>query len=144
VAALTSNDISVFELLSSGAVQRLAEHLTGRDLAAGAEEGGGGGGGEARDAALLRRLGAFVELLLAPGTASSPPLLALMRKLLSALASVEAFPVVRGCLAVVLGRPPAACCGCGGGAAGAGNGGARGAGRGPRARALPHCTHPRR
>jgi hypothetical protein len=85
IDALTSSSISVFELLSSGAVQRLNDYLMGRDLAADAKD---------RDSELLQRLAAFVELVLAPGTASSPPLLALVRKLLTALGSVEAFPVV--------------------------------------------------
>lgn len=91
---LTAADLSVFELLTSGAVRALTEYLRGVDLPAGAA-------GAKRDELLLRRLRAFgVQALSMDGAGGSggadtgPPMLALVRKLQSALASTEAFPVV--------------------------------------------------
>ena len=49
--------------------------------------------GDADGSQLLRRLHAFAEATLAPGTGSSPALLALVRKLQDGLAAVESFPV---------------------------------------------------
>ncbi|KAJ9527361.1 hypothetical protein QJQ45_025630 [Haematococcus lacustris] len=83
-AAASAGSVSVFELVSSGAVRVLCEHLQGRDLPPGPD----------RRAALLQRLRAFVEAGLAPDSGPTPPLLALVRKLLGALASMETFPVI--------------------------------------------------
>lgn len=49
--------------------------------------------GDADGSQLLRRLHAFAEATLAPGTGSNPALLALVRKLQDGLAAVESFPV---------------------------------------------------
>jgi E3 ubiquitin-protein ligase TRIP12 len=104
--ALTSNNLSVFEMISSSAVNRLTAYLQGADLPA----------AEQNDEQLLRRLRNFTVAALAShadapagdaaaanGTgaaavasaaASSTPLAALVRKLQAALASAEAFPVL--------------------------------------------------
>jgi E3 ubiquitin-protein ligase TRIP12 len=105
--ALTSNNLSVFEMISSSAVNRLTAYLQGADLPA----------AEQNDEQLLRRLRNFTVAALAShadapagdaaaanGTtgaaavasaaASSVPLAALVRKLQAALASAEAFPVL--------------------------------------------------
>ncbi|KIY91679.1 E3 ubiquitin-protein ligase [Monoraphidium neglectum] len=111
LALLTAADLSVFELLTSGAVKALSDFLRGADLPAGAA-------GAKRDELLLRRLRLFALHALAAGgagagaAAGGPPMLALVRKLQSALSSTEAFPVV--------------CSRAGGGA---GAGGARSLGR---------------
>lgn len=112
--ALTSNNLSVFEMISSSAVNRLTAYLQGADLAA----------SEQSDEQLLRRLRNFTVAALAShadeaasdgasaqgaaaakgaaagaaavasAAASSVPLAALVRKLQPALASAEAFPVL--------------------------------------------------
>ncbi|KAF6266557.1 hypothetical protein COO60DRAFT_1697133 [Scenedesmus sp. NREL 46B-D3] len=110
--ALTSNNLSVFEMISSSAVNRLTAYLQGADLPA----------ADQNDEQLLRRLRNFTTAALAShadaaaggaagmqGTAavsgtgaaavasaaaSSVPLAALVRKLQAALASAEAFPVL--------------------------------------------------
>lgn len=110
--ALTSSSVSVFEMISSGAVNRLTAFLQGADLTA----------SKHTDEQLLRRLRNFTAAALAAHdgapaagaesltdaqptaaggaaavasvAASSVPLAALVRKLQAALASAEAFPVL--------------------------------------------------
>lgn len=109
--ALTGNSVSVFEMITSGAVSRLTEYLQGKDLPDSVQ----------KDEQLLCRLRNFTSAALAahdqqPGTApdseaaaaaagggaaaaaaaaaSSVPLTALIRKLQGALGSSEAFPVL--------------------------------------------------
>jgi E3 ubiquitin-protein ligase TRIP12 len=106
--ALTSNNLSVFEMISSSAVNRLTSYLQGSDLPASQQS----------DEQLLRRLRNFTVAALAShadaaasdaapaaanssgaaavasAAASSVPLAALVRKLQAALASAEAFPVL--------------------------------------------------
>jgi E3 ubiquitin-protein ligase TRIP12 len=86
LALLAAPDLSVFELLTSGAVRALSDHLRGADLAA----------GPARDEQLLKRLRGFAAAALAPATlgGSGGAMAAIVRKLQGALASTEAFPVV--------------------------------------------------
>jgi E3 ubiquitin-protein ligase TRIP12 len=88
LSLLTAADLSVFELLTSSAVKALADHLKGADLPPGAK----------RDEQLLRRLRRFAAAALASAdggaaAAGGAPMAALVRKLQSALASTEAFPV---------------------------------------------------
>lgn len=102
---LTGNGVSVFEMVTSGAVSRLAEFLQGKDLPEGLQ----------KDEQLLCRLRNFTSVALAAcdqqqdaapdaaagggaaaaaaAAATSAPLTALVRKLQGALASSEAFPV---------------------------------------------------
>jgi E3 ubiquitin-protein ligase TRIP12 len=108
--ALTNNSVSVFEMVTSGAVSQLTQYLQGKDLPEGSH----------KDEQLLCRLRNFTSIALAahdqqpPGeaataaygaasggaaaaaaaAASSVPLTALVRKLQGALASAEAFPVL--------------------------------------------------
>jgi len=110
VQALTNNSVSVFEMITSGAVSRLTEYLQGKDLPASVQ----------KDEQLLCRLRNFTSVALAAhdqagavspvdasaaagaggaaaaavAAASSVPLTALVRKLQGALASSEAFPVL--------------------------------------------------
>jgi hypothetical protein len=121
---LTGNDVSVFEMVTSGAVSRLAEYLQGKDLPEGLQ----------KDEHLLCRLRSFTSVALAAcdqqpdaapdaaagggaaaaaaAAATSASLTALVRKLQGALASSEAFPVA-----------------CPTGRLGAGGGGLGGSGR---------------
>jgi hypothetical protein len=96
LSLLNAPDLSVFELLTSGAVRALSDYMRGADLAHGAK----------RDEQLLKRLSRFAAAALAAsgGAPGSAPMAALVRKLQSALASTEAFPVV--CSRV--GAPPGA------------------------------------
>lgn len=105
--ALNGNSLSVFEMVTSGAVSRLTEYLQGKDLPESAE----------KDEQLLCRLRNFTSAALAAHNleaaaasggaddaagaaaaavpaASSLPLTALVRKLQGALGSSEAFPVM--------------------------------------------------
>ncbi len=102
---LTSANVSVFELLSSGAVSTLSSFLRGDDLTTPSP---------AREEQLLQRLNTFVQYALVAGSGSSPPLVHLVRKLQAALSSSEAFPVLcsrlapsasMGGLSRSLGRP---------------------------------------
>lgn len=104
---LTSSDVSVFEMITSSAVRCLAAFLQGVDLTA----------GTAQDEQLLCRLRRFTAAALtahdgaeaaaaaeaaqlhgaaaaASAAANSVPLTALVRKLQTALASSEVFPVL--------------------------------------------------
>lgn len=95
---ITSTDISVFELLSSGAVRCLTQYLHGADLPATNQH----------EQQLLQRLRAFAAAGQLPADqggdaaaadaatsgASNTPLTALVRKLQTSLASAEAFPVL--------------------------------------------------
>lgn len=82
---ISNGSVSMFELLNSGAVKQLITYLTGEDLHK--QEAG-------REEAILQRLKSFVEIALPPGSGCSPPLVGLVRRLQSALASVETFPVL--------------------------------------------------
>jgi E3 ubiquitin-protein ligase TRIP12 len=114
--ALTSSDVSVFEMITSGAVNCLTQFLQGKELQ----------GDTQLDEQLLRRLRNFAAAALAPqdrrsattapaadipdglastalaggaaaaavAAASHVPLAALVRKLQAALSSAEAFPVL--------------------------------------------------
>jgi E3 ubiquitin-protein ligase TRIP12 len=79
-----SGAISVFELVNSGAVKVLSDYLQGNDIPA----------GPGHEQALLQRLRAFVNAALSPDSGANPPMLALVRKLAGALASMETFPVI--------------------------------------------------
>lgn len=99
---MTSSDVSVFEMITSGAVDGLTAYLQGVDMAA----------SPAQDEQLLCRLRHFTVAALtahspkavqqhAAGAAAaatvsavSVPLTSLVRKLQTALASSEAFPVL--------------------------------------------------
>lgn len=81
---LTSNNVSVFELLNSGAVCAMIEYLKGSDLP----------NAPNHDELRLKRLASFARYSLASEGAHHAPLLALVRKLQSALSSSEAFPVL--------------------------------------------------
>jgi E3 ubiquitin-protein ligase TRIP12 len=95
---ITSSDISVFELLSSGAVRCLTQYLHGTDLSASNQH----------EQQLLQRLRAFAAAGQLPADqggdaaaadaatvgASNTPLTALVCKLQTSLASAEAFPVL--------------------------------------------------
>jgi E3 ubiquitin-protein ligase TRIP12 len=111
--ALTGNSVSVFEMITSGAVSRLTEYLQGKDLsdstqqqeqllcrlrkftsvalAAHDQQQDGSNGSNADAAAAAAGGGAAAAAVAA---ASSVPLTALVRKLQGALASSEAFPVL--------------------------------------------------
>jgi E3 ubiquitin-protein ligase TRIP12 len=109
VQAITDNSVSVFELVTSGAISRLTAYLQGNDLPASVR----------KDEQLLCRLRAFTVAALAAHDQQQPmdvdgapaaaaggaaaaaaaaaggvPLAALVRKLQGALASTEAFPVM--------------------------------------------------
>ena len=110
--ALTGNSVSVFEMITSGAVSRLTEYLQGKDLpdsvqqdeqllcrlrnftsvALAAHDQQPGGSPSAPDAAAAAAGGGAAAA--AAAAASSVPLSALVRKLQGALASSEAFPVL--------------------------------------------------
>lgn len=84
--AMASADISVFELLNSGAVQRLNEYLQGGDLSKlkAAQ----------RETTLLRRLQSFAKVAFPPGSGAQTAVLPLVRKLQAALSTVETLPVM--------------------------------------------------
>lgn len=105
--AITNNDVSVFELVTSGAISRLTDYLQGHGLPASVR----------KDEQLLCRLRSFTAAALAAhdqqpmavdsgpavaggaaaaaaAAAGNVPLTALVRKLQGALASTEAFPVM--------------------------------------------------
>lgn len=87
---LSKNNISVFELLSSGTVQLLTSFLLGLDLDSSVAD---------HDEVRLQRMKAFIDSALAPGSGNKPPVSVLISKLQSALSYVEAFPVVNSPLA---------------------------------------------
>lgn len=118
--ALTNNTVSVFEMITSGAVTKLTDYMQGSDLpdspqkdeqllcrlrnftsvglAAHEESATGSPGssveGSAAAAAAAAACGGGGAAAVAVAAASSVPLTALVRKLQGALASSEAFPVM--------------------------------------------------
>ena len=101
--------ISTFELLSSGAIEKLATYLHGGDL----------GQGDGRHWALLERLGAFAQVALPPGSGAAPPMAALVRALLGALGATERLPVHMNSVGAAPSSSMAAMYGMGYGARGA-------------------------
>ncbi len=97
---LSGTDVSVFELLNSGAVRQLLSYLTAQDLRehrAVTSSTSSASENVDLDRAALQRLAMFVEAALPRGSGSSPALLALVRKLQAALSSLECFPVLAAC-----------------------------------------------
>jgi hypothetical protein len=92
--ALTASNVSVFEMVTSGAIGSLHSYLRGAGLSS-------QGGEVVPEDQLLLRLRHFAVVAFSPhtgfdssGRSSGPLLSGLVRKLQSALASAEAFPVI--------------------------------------------------
>lgn len=95
--ALSGNNISVFELLNSGAVQNLLSFILGEDLKQQQQPNSSSNHNSSaarQDRALLERTQLFVKVALPDGSRNSPAMATLVRKLQAALSSLDTLPVL--------------------------------------------------